>query len=150
MQWLFYSIFKTVLNRFSSASSAEERTSLLSYLDFRNSTRLCSGYLDSMALISTPALSSFRTNGLFWGNSLFSLLGIFLMRASSAAIFSGKTVGADEAFWYRPSSCFFVSQPRAWYCLYRLMINEETGYAMMHSSSTILMISTLCLCFSTW
>ena len=135
----FFSIISEIL--FKSFNSVGVRVSLFLYFVCKNRTCLCCGYLPRIISISFPALSSFWYSGVMAGASDLYRLGILLIRASRVASLPGARPSICEALSCKPCNCFLVSQPRLMYCLYRLMIKEETGKASMHSSSTSLIIS---------
>ena len=99
-----YVHFNKVLNFLISCASARASTSLLSNLDFKKRTLLCSGYLASTAAMSAAILTSFSATGLASGKTDLKRVGIFLITASSVANFPTGKSSIFEAFPYKPCS----------------------------------------------
>src|SRR6185503_16206671 len=101
--------------------------SLFSYFDLINNTLLCCGYFASIVSINNPASLSFSNNGAGGGNSDLYLVGIRFIIASNVPSLLIDTFSILEALLCNPCNCFLLRLPLCWYCLYRLIMNEETG-----------------------
>ena len=112
-----------------SASSSAAIFWLLSNFDFKNNNLLWWGYLSRMAVIIFPTDSSFTGRGAVIVAAARSLVGFFLMIASSVAILLCEMLLAFTALLCRPSSCFLLRPPRLQYCWCRLFTKFEVGWA---------------------
>jgi len=90
-----------------------------------------------------PTTSSFVGRSAFILAGALSLVGFFLMIASSVASLPCEMLFAFTALACRPSNCFLLRPPRLQYCWYRLFTNSDPGWVCTISFNMSKRISIL-------